>query len=88
MNVKQVIELAKEWVEIYGSQTPGFCGAHLMGSINHMPPDTPFPAYKDVDLSQELTTTHLSLPLLIGRLQLNSPQLNLRHFLGWWHHTV
>ncbi len=50
MNVGQVIELAKEWVEIHGSQTPGFCGAHLVGWINSAPLDAPFPAYRDVDL--------------------------------------
>jgi hypothetical protein len=51
MNVGQVIELAREWVETEGSQTPGFCGAHLMGALNHAPRDAPFPAYKDVDLN-------------------------------------
>lgn len=51
MNVGQVIELAKEWVETEGSQTPGFCGAHLMGGLNYAPKDSPFPAYKDVDLN-------------------------------------
>ncbi len=51
MNVSQVIELAREWVEAEGSQTPGFCGAHLMGALNYAPRDAPFPAYKDVDLN-------------------------------------
>ena len=51
MNVGQVIELAKEWVEIYGSQIPGFCGAHLMGGLNYMPKDAPFPSYRDVDMN-------------------------------------
>lgn len=51
MNVGQVIELAREWVETEGSQTPGFCGAHLMGALNYAPRDAPFPAYKDVDLN-------------------------------------
>jgi hypothetical protein len=51
MTVGQVIELAKEWVEIYGSQIPGFCGAHLMGGLNYMPKDAPFPSYKDVDMN-------------------------------------
>jgi hypothetical protein len=51
MNVGQVIELAQEWVETEGSHTPGFCGAHLMGALNYLPRDAPFPAYKDVDLN-------------------------------------
>lgn len=51
MKVGQVIELAKEWVETEGSQTLGFCGAHLMGALNYAPRDAPFPAYKDVDLN-------------------------------------
>jgi hypothetical protein len=51
MNVGQAIELAREWAETYGSQTPGFCGAHLMGSLNYAQRDAPFPIYKDVDLN-------------------------------------
>ena len=51
MNVREVIELTKEWVQVYGSQTPDFCGAHLMGSINTMSQDAPFPSYKDVDFA-------------------------------------
>jgi hypothetical protein len=51
MNVGQVIELAREWVETEGSKAPGFCGAHLMGWLNRAPKDSPFPVYKDVDLN-------------------------------------
>lgn len=51
MNVGQVIELAQEWVETEGSQTPDLYGAHLMGALNYLPRDAPFPAYKDVDLN-------------------------------------
>ena len=51
MNVKQVIEQATAWVEREGRQIPGFCGAHLMGGILSMPPDAPFPLYRDVDLN-------------------------------------
>ncbi|MFL5806960.1 MAG: hypothetical protein ACJ8CR_35180 [Roseiflexaceae bacterium] len=51
MNVKQVIEQAAAWVEQQGRQIPGFCGAHLMGSILSMPPDAPFPAHRDVDFN-------------------------------------
>lgn len=49
MKVREVIELTSEWVTAYGSQTPGFRGAHLMGSINTMSEHEPFPAYRDVD---------------------------------------
>jgi hypothetical protein len=54
MNVSQVIELAKEWVRDHGSQTPGFSGAHLMGTLNQLPKNTPFPPYKDVDMNVAL----------------------------------
>ena len=50
MNVRQVIQLAKEWVELHGQQMPGFCGAYLTGGINAMPPHAPFPSYRDVDV--------------------------------------
>ncbi|NOZ27798.1 MAG: hypothetical protein GXP39_07070 [Chloroflexi bacterium] len=62
MNVGQVIELAKEWVRDHGSQTPGFCGAHLMGALNHLPKNTPFPSYKDVDLNLVLKELQTSEP--------------------------
>lgn len=51
MKVGQVIDLAREWVDVEGSQLPGFCGAHLMGSLNYSPRDALFPPYKDVDLN-------------------------------------
>ncbi len=51
MYVGQAIELAREWVETEGSQTPGFCGAHLMGSLNRMPKDAPLPTFSDVDFN-------------------------------------
>lgn len=51
MNVKQVIEQAAAWVQREGQHIPGFCGAHLMGSILSMAPDAPFPPYRDVDLN-------------------------------------
>ena len=54
-NVGQVIELAKEWIEGQSSQISGFCGAHLMGNINHLPKDSSFPAYKDVDMDYEIS---------------------------------
>jgi hypothetical protein len=51
MKVSKAIELTREWVTVYGSQTPGFRGAHLIGSINTMSEDEPFPSYKDVDFA-------------------------------------
>jgi hypothetical protein len=51
MNVKRVIEQASMWVEREGRQIPGFRGAHLMGSILAMAPDTPFPSCRDVDFN-------------------------------------
>lgn len=51
MNIGQVIALAKEWVETYGSRIPGFCGAHLNGSLNYTPHDAPFSASSDVDIN-------------------------------------
>jgi hypothetical protein len=62
MNVGQVIELAKEWVEIYGSRTPGFCGAHLTGGLNYTPHDAPFSASSDVDVNIVLEGAHTSDP--------------------------
>lgn len=50
MHVEAVIEIAREWVETRGREEPGFCGAHLMGSINQMSSDADFPSYKDVDM--------------------------------------
>ena len=50
MNVSQIIELTKEWVELHGSKIPGFMGAYLVGGVNFMSPDEFFPAYRDVDL--------------------------------------
>lgn len=51
MNVEQVIEQAALWVEREGRQIPGFCGAHLMGSILTLPPSAPFRPYHDVDFN-------------------------------------
>ncbi len=50
MNVGQVIETMREWVELRGRGTPGFVGAHLAGGILALPPSAPFPPYRDVDV--------------------------------------
>ncbi|MCP3849773.1 MAG: hypothetical protein GY694_05985, partial [Gammaproteobacteria bacterium] len=49
--VKQVIDIAKQWIIDKYSHQPGFAGAHLVGSLHHMPLDAVFPAYRDVDLA-------------------------------------
>jgi hypothetical protein len=51
MKAAQVIELTREWVETEGCKTPGFHGAHLMGSLAVMAEDDCFATYRDVDLS-------------------------------------
>jgi hypothetical protein len=63
MNVGQVIELVREWVDRHGRHIDGFRAAHLMGGILMLPHDAPFPAYRDVDLNivcdgDRPTTTH------------------------------
>ena len=50
MYVAEVIDIAREWATLQGNQTPGFCAAHLMGSVNAMPRDAPFEAFRDVDM--------------------------------------
>lgn len=66
MNVRQVIKLAREWVETEGCKTPGFQGAHLMGSITAMPSDASFALYRDLDMnvvvSEGTRTDHVNLP--------------------------
>lgn len=49
--VGQVIDTARQWIqEKYGNR-PDFAGAHLVGSLHHMPLEAPFAAYRDVDLA-------------------------------------
>jgi hypothetical protein len=54
ITVEQVMELAKEWVNIQAEQFPAFLGAHLMGGITSMALSDPFPTYRDVDLHMML----------------------------------
>ncbi len=49
--VGQVIELARKWIQDTYGDRPDFVGAHLVGSLHHMPLDAPFAAYRDVDLA-------------------------------------
>ena len=51
MNAGQAVAIARDWVEQHGRHLPGFCGAHLMGSLTRLPPDAPFAAYNDIDLN-------------------------------------
>lgn len=48
--VAQVINIARQWIEDKYGDRPDFVGAHLVGSLHHMPVDAPFLAYRDVDL--------------------------------------
>ncbi len=48
--VAQVINIARQWIEDKYGDRPDFVGAHLVGSLHHMPFDAPFLAYRDVDL--------------------------------------
>jgi hypothetical protein len=51
MNAGSALRVAQEWVAAHGSRTPGFCAAHLMGSLLTIPPEAEFPASGDVDLN-------------------------------------
>jgi hypothetical protein len=67
MNVSQVIEIAKEWVEENVSQVPGFCGAYLGGSLSRMPKDASFPTYRDVDtyiIAEDVNQIPITHPIL------------------------
>jgi hypothetical protein len=48
--VREVIEIVQEWVDLYARPLPGFAGAYLWAGITALPPDAPFPLYRDVDL--------------------------------------
>ncbi len=50
MKVREVVTLARRWVDETGSALPGFRGAYLAGSINEMGKDDSFPSFKDVDI--------------------------------------
>ena len=68
MNVRQVIEIAKEWVEENVSQVPGFCGAYLGGSLSRMPKDASFPTYRDVDtyiIAEDVNQVPITHPILL-----------------------
>lgn len=49
--VQEVIDIARQWADDHYSGRPDFVGAHLVGSLHHMPLDAPFASYRDVDLA-------------------------------------
>ncbi len=55
MNVKEVRELARQWVEAEADKIPGFSGAFLHGSINQLADDMVWPASSDVDIALVVT---------------------------------
>src|SRR4051794_29601190 len=48
--VAEVIAREQEWVDREARHLPDFAGAYLWGGITAMPPDAPFPLYRDVDV--------------------------------------
>jgi hypothetical protein len=48
--VREVIEIVREWVDLHARHLPGFAGAYLWAGITALPPDEPFPLYRDVDV--------------------------------------
>lgn len=48
--VREVVEIVREWVELYARHLPGFAGAYLWAGITALPPDALFPLYRDVDV--------------------------------------
>ncbi|MBN1877484.1 MAG: hypothetical protein JXA33_24895 [Anaerolineae bacterium] len=51
MKVKEVRELARQWVEAESANIPQFMGAFLTGSINWLADDMVWPATSDVDIT-------------------------------------
>ncbi|MBC8229903.1 hypothetical protein H8E77_10185 [bacterium] len=83
MTVGQVIEIAKEYVDKEASQVPGFCGAFLVGGINGMPKEAPFPLYRDVDIYmpvedvKQIPIPQRKLPYKQGKSELHEEILRL-----------
>jgi hypothetical protein len=48
--VVEIVEIVREWVELHAHHLPGFAGAYLWAGITALPPDAPFPLYRDVDV--------------------------------------
>jgi hypothetical protein len=54
--VAAVITRVREWVDLHARHWPDFAGAYLWGGITALPPDAPFPLYRDVDVVVVMTT--------------------------------
>lgn len=50
LRVEEVVEIVREWVELYARRLPDFAGAYLWGGITALPPHAPFQLYRDVDV--------------------------------------
>jgi hypothetical protein len=48
--VREVVEIVREWVDLHARHLPDFAGAYLWAGITALPPDAPFPLYRDVDV--------------------------------------
>src|SRR5215212_3655406 len=48
--VREVVEIVREWVDLYALHLPDFAGAYLWAGITALPPDALFPLYRDVDV--------------------------------------
>lgn len=53
--VAEVVAIVREWVDLHARHLPDFAGAYLWGGITALPPDAPFPLYRDVDVVVVLT---------------------------------
>ncbi len=49
-SIHQIIEMARNHIQNNFADDPGFKGAYIIGSINHMSSDAPFPEYRDIDI--------------------------------------
>ncbi|HEY7030033.1 MAG TPA: hypothetical protein VH482_01835 [Thermomicrobiales bacterium] len=50
MNVAQAKQTVRAWIEANTARWPGLRAAHLVGGVNSLPDEAPFPANKDIDL--------------------------------------
>jgi hypothetical protein len=48
--VGEVVDIVREWVDLYARHQPGFAGSYLWGGITALPADAPFHLYRDVDV--------------------------------------
>lgn len=48
--VRAVVAIVQEWVDLHACHLPDFAGAYLWAGITALPPDAPFPLYRDVDV--------------------------------------